>query len=197
MRDSDDAKVRFLWERMLVSTRPDPSDAGMAYFLATGDEQADPEKLKRLLDDNVKPAPIAARSHIRLEAEDFHELEGCEVEDRNDRTASHRLQVRLKSDAGQIRTRFDEPYAPAHAQYDIDVRYFDDSTQRCRYRLTVRGAGQGEPWESPSSGQGWTTHSIRDVEVRAGDEIAVELRGASGKLDYVQLRLHQRSDASF
>ena len=39
MRDSRDAKVRWLWERMLVSTRPDPSDAGMAWFLVTGDEQ--------------------------------------------------------------------------------------------------------------------------------------------------------------
>jgi hypothetical protein len=38
MRDSRDAKVRWLWERMLVSTRPDPSDAGMTWFLVTGDE---------------------------------------------------------------------------------------------------------------------------------------------------------------
>jgi len=36
MRDSGDARVRWLWERMLVSTRPDPSDAGMTWFLATG-----------------------------------------------------------------------------------------------------------------------------------------------------------------
>jgi len=38
MRDSRDPKVRFLWERMVVSTRPDPSDAGMTWFLVTGDE---------------------------------------------------------------------------------------------------------------------------------------------------------------
>jgi hypothetical protein len=42
MRDSDDSKVRFLWERLQVSTRPDPSDSGMAYFLATGDDECDP-----------------------------------------------------------------------------------------------------------------------------------------------------------
>ena len=52
MRDSRDPKVSFLWERMLVSTRPDPSDAGMTYFLATGDEQCDPAKLKRLIGDH-------------------------------------------------------------------------------------------------------------------------------------------------
>ena len=49
MRDSNDPTVRFLWERLRVSTRPDPSDAGMAYFLMTGDEEADPVKLERLL----------------------------------------------------------------------------------------------------------------------------------------------------
>ncbi len=49
MRDASDPKIRFLWERLRVSTRPDPSDAGMAYFLMTGDEEADPVKLQRLL----------------------------------------------------------------------------------------------------------------------------------------------------
>src|SRR5262245_43056430 len=61
MRDSGDPKLRFLWERLQVSTRPDPSDAGMTWFLVTGDEEADPAKLRRLLADHVVPAPVAAR----------------------------------------------------------------------------------------------------------------------------------------
>src|SRR5262249_2357932 len=61
MRDSRDAKVRFLWDRLVVSTRPDPSDAGMAYFLVTGDEQADPAKLERLLARHNVPAPLERR----------------------------------------------------------------------------------------------------------------------------------------
>jgi hypothetical protein len=36
MRDSKDARLRWLWERMLLSTRPDCSDAGMAWFVVTG-----------------------------------------------------------------------------------------------------------------------------------------------------------------
>ncbi len=174
---------------MLVSTRPDPSDAGMAYFLATGDEEADPEKLKRLLDENVRPAPVTAQERNPPGGGELSRpRELRRVEDRNDRTASHRLQVRLKGDDGQIRTRLRRALRASRGRYDIDVRYFDDSTQRCRYRLLIHGTLQGESWESAGSGQGWTTQSIRDVEVRAGDEITVELRGASGKLDYVQLK---------
>ena len=89
MRDSDDSKARFLWQRMLASARPDPSDAGMAYFLVTGDEQADPTKLKRLLGAGVVPAPIAERKQVRIEAENFLHLEGYELEYRNDREVSH------------------------------------------------------------------------------------------------------------
>ena len=80
MRDSQDPKVRFLWERMVVSTRPDPSDSGMAYFLMTGDEEADPAKYKRLLDEKVVPRPIAFRSKVRIEAENFTTLNGYELE---------------------------------------------------------------------------------------------------------------------
>jgi hypothetical protein len=161
----------------------------MAYFLATGDEQADPEKLKRLLDDNVRPAAAGGRSQIRLEAENFRQLEGCEVEDRNDRLASHRLQVRVTGEEGSIRTPFVEPYAASRGRYDVDVRYFDDSNQRCRFSLTVKGVAQRGQWESPASGQGWVTHTIRDVELTAGDEIAITAKGSAARLDYVQLNL--------
>jgi hypothetical protein len=188
MRDSRDAKVRFLWERLLVSTRPDPSDAGMAYFLVTGDEACDPDKLKNLLDEKVVPPPVAARKQIRLEAENFRELSGFELEDRNDRTASHRLAVRLaKGDAGSLRTPFNEPFVAAGGKYDVEVRFFDESGSRPRFTLLVNGAAQGDPWQSPGEGRGWTSHTLRDVEIRTGDEIAVEVRGAATRLDYVQL----------
>lgn len=194
MRDCDDPKVRFLWERLRVSTRPDPSDAGMAYFLVTGDEGADPAKLKRLLDDNVVPTPLRVRKRIRLEAENFRDLEGYEVEDRNDKKASHRLHVQLAKTSGRIRTRFHEPYAAAVGRYDVDVRYLDERDRRCQFTLIVNGTVQSASWESPAKGQGWTTHTVRDVEIRAGDEIAVHAQGASGKLDYVELNAGKPSE---
>jgi hypothetical protein len=192
MRDSDDPGVRFLWDRLEVSTRPDPSDAGMAYFVMTGDEEASPSKLERLLADHVVPAPVTARSRVRLEAENFRDLDGYEVEDRNDRTASHALSARPTGAAsGRIRTTFDEPYTASPGRYDVEVRYFDESGPPGRYTLLIRGVAQGSPWESPGTGQGWMSRTLPDILIRTGDDIAVTAQGSPGRLDYVQLNLVQ------
>jgi hypothetical protein len=189
LRDAGDARLRFLWERLQISTRPDPSDAGMAYFLMTGDEQADPAKLQRLLAENAVPAPVGVRTQVRLEAENCVQLEGYDLEYRNDRTASHRVHVKLAGAAGRIRTPFDEPYTVPRGRYDVEVRYFDTDNARSRFVLLVNGVAREGAWESPGKGQGWTTQTLRDVEVRTGDEIGVDAQGAPGRLDYVQLNL--------
>lgn len=186
MRDAKDPKVRFLWERLQVSTRPDPSDAGMAYFLMTGDEQADPAKLHRLLADRAKPTPIGFREQVRLEAENFQKLDGFDLEFRNDRTASHRVHIKQTgSEGGKIATRFDEPYTARRGRYDVDVRYFDDGKSLSRFALLINGVPQGSPW-ADGKATGWTTHTIRDVQLGIGDEVGVGAKGPASRLDYVQ-----------
>src|SRR5204862_837142 len=107
LRDSRDPVNRWLWERMVVSTRPDPSDAGMAWFVATGDESCDPAKLRAVLEERRPPAVWATRTSVRLEAENFRVLENSALNERTDRTTSHRLDVLFAQDApGRIRTRF-------------------------------------------------------------------------------------------
>lgn len=203
MRDSQDPKVRFLWERMVVSTRPDPSDSGMAYFLLTGDEDADPAKYKRVLDEKVKLTPVDVRSKVRIEAENFVTLDRYEMEitDRSPtpqpvaaQVMSHRTGVKPAegADAGRIRTRFSQPYTAARARYDVEVRYFDEQGKRSRFALSINGAARGSAWESAGTGQGWTSHTIPDVEVRAGDEIGLEASGSPARLDYIQLNLHSQ-----
>jgi len=191
MRDSDDARVRWLWERMVISARPDASDAGMTWFLATGDEECDPVKLRRLIDEHRCPAPLIARRQVRIEAENFRHLEGCALDDRNDKQASHALSVSLAGGTtGSIRTRFDEPFTRDHARYDVEIRFFDAQDSGCRLALSVNGAAQGTAWESPGEGRGWTSRTIHDVAIRRGDEIRLDVQAAdsaAGKLDYVQL----------
>jgi hypothetical protein len=195
MRDAGDAKVRFLWDRLQASTRPDPSDAGMAYFLLTGDEQCDPAKLRRLLDEKKVPEPVRFRTQVRLEAENFSRLEGYELEYRNDRTASHRVSVKPSgTGGGRVRTPFHEPYAAIRGRYDVEVRYHDGDGGRGRYTLLVNGVARGEAWESAGKGQGWTTQTIRDVEIGTGDEVEVEAKGTPGRLDYVQLNYRAAKD---
>jgi hypothetical protein len=203
MRDSKDPRVRFLWDRMVVSTRPDPSDSGMAYFLLTGDEDADPAKYKRLLDEKVVPRPVSERSKVRIEAESFVTLEGYEM-DITDRSPtpqpaaaqvmSHRTGIKPKEgvEAGRIRTGFRQPYTAERARYDAEVRYFDEAGKRARFALVVKGAAQGRVFESAGTGLGWTSHTLQDVEVGSGDEIGLDVSGSPARLDYVQLNLRSR-----
>ena len=195
MRDSREAKVRWLWERMRVSTRPDPSDAGMTYFLVTGDEECDPAKLKRLLVDRRPEPRVIARKRVRLEAENFRSLEGFALEDR-DRNASHRLNIRINnSGTGHARTRFDEPYTASSARYDVEVRYLTGGVGDSRLLLSINGIPQSQPWRTVSA-PGWQSHTIDNVLIRAGDEVVVEVQAGGSErvqLDYVQLNTRQPS----
>jgi len=193
MRDSDDEKVRFLWQRLLTVNRADCSDSGMAYFLMTGDEKSEISKVRKLLDDNIIPAPTDPREYIRIEAENFLKLDNYTVEHRNDRKVSHRINVKLTDiTTGRIRTRFDQPYTADKARYDVDVRYFDEKDGKSRLNLFVNGSQIGSSWYASKDNDQWTTHTIQNVMINSGDEIMVELQGDAreyGKLDYVQLNL--------
>jgi predicted amidohydrolase len=189
MRDSGEDKVRFLWDRMLVSKRPDPSDAGMAYFLATGDEDADPKKLQRLIGEHRPSLPTASRSQIRLEAENFREFVNYEVDDRSDRNSSHRLSVRPTnaSEAATIRTRFKQPYAALNGRYDIEVRYLSERGRQRQIAVKIADVPQGGTSPTTASTEGWASQVFRDVAIRDGDGIAVTSSGDALRLDYIQL----------
>jgi hypothetical protein len=190
LRDSEGPKLKFLWERMRVSTRPDPSDAGMAWYLVTGDDEATPDKIRQLIQNGRRPALVMEQPRIRLEAENFSQLEGYVLDHRNnDRTASHRISVALGKDEsiGRIRATFDALYVPAGRRYDVEIRYMDAAESSGQYTFFVNGQPQGKPWRSAGSGQGWTSHMIRDVEIAPGDELRIDAEGRVARLDYVQL----------
>lgn len=189
MRDASDLKLRFLWERMSLSTRPDPSDAGMAYFLVTGDQQSDPDKLKGLLADKVVPG-LRVRERIRLEAENFAELDRYGIDNRHHRGASHGLcamPVNGTTD-GRLRTKFNEPYTADSARYDVQIRYFDEPNHSCEMTLSVNGMSQGRPWKLSGNGKGWTTHTVHDVSIASGDVISLQVQAYPVPVDFVELR---------
>ena len=188
LRDSSDPTLKFLWERMQVSTRPDPSDAGMAWFLVTGDEECDPLKLKRLIVDHKPMVLVSARKQVRIEAENFRHLDGFAVEDRRDKSASHQLGIKLTGGTnGTIRTSFDDPFVKRNGRYDVAIRYLDEKDVLARFAVLVNNIPRGEAWQSAGEGHGWTNHTIHDLEIRVGDEIRLDARGLAVRLDYLQL----------
>jgi hypothetical protein len=188
MRDSIDPKVKFLWDRMLVSTRPDPSDAGMAWFLVTGDEECTPEKLKTLLEDRTPPARIATRASIWIEAENFRRLEGFTVDvASNDRGAAHRVNIRADGPTARMRTRFDEPFAGAVGRYDVEIRYKDDIGADAQFAFFLNGVATGVAWRLAGRSGEWTSHIIPALQIKLGDELRLDVESGGARIDFVQL----------
>ncbi|RMF43444.1 MAG: hypothetical protein D6753_05145 [Planctomycetota bacterium] len=181
----------FLWQQFIVSGRPDASDAGMIYFLLTGDEQATPEKLRQLFEGNLPP-PISERQVIRLEAENFVELVGYQPQYRKDRSISHRLFVRPVGDAHSARlaTRVDQPYMAFRTLYDVAIRYMAGQ-QPTVFELQI-GGQESEQVTAPT-GSGWQTVRIPAVQIGRRQRMVLAVHGAPVAIDYVELR---RSDSS-
>ena len=190
MRDSSDERLRWLFTRLEAEERCDVSDATMGYFLVTGDEQCDPRKLAALLDRKQRPAPIAIRPTIRLEAENFSLLENC-VPVTVGKQVSQNVIVRM-SDApkGMIRTEFHEIYAAQSGRYEVGVQYRDASNGAATYVLRINGVPQGNAWKASADDNAWKSHTVKDTFLAQGDVIEVEVQADGkdrGELDYVQL----------
>jgi hypothetical protein len=198
LRDSRDARLQWLFTRLEAEQRCDVSDATMTYFLLTGDEQCDPQKLAALLDKKQKPEPGTIRPTIRLEAENFSFLENCSAVTVG-RQASQNVSVRM-SDApkGLIRTEFREIYVAQSGRYEAAIQYRDAGNGAAAYRLRINGVSQGGAWKASAADNAWKSHIVKDVSLSQGDEIEVEVRpdGADyGELDFVQLTYRGPNDA--
>ncbi len=189
LRDAEEERLRFLWERMAATRRADCSDAGMAYFLMTGDESPDPAKLRSLLLDHQIPRPTDPRFRVRLEAENFAIFEGFAVDDEN-RDASHRLNARLSGGVGRLAGRFDEPYTARRGVYDVAVRYLAPEGG-CQLQFGVGARGSASSWQAPAA-PGWQLHWLAGMTVSQQDEVVLRARCTEGRalqIDYVEFVL--------
>ncbi|MCP5118378.1 MAG: hypothetical protein GY953_46795, partial [bacterium] len=164
MRDSSDENIRFLWQRLRVSTRADCSDAGMAYFLMTGDEQSEISKVRAVLEGKTIPAPSDPRKRVRIEAENFLTLDDFKLDfNHSYRSVSHRMNVELTGPTGRIRTPLEQPYTAPRGRYDVEVRYFDDSSGANRLAFYVNGRRRGATWRALDNDDAWKTRTISGV----------------------------------
>jgi len=190
MRDSQDKRLRWLFTRLEAEGRCDVSDATIAYFLLTGDETCDPQKLAALLDRKQKPTPIAIRPTIKLEAENFSLLkDGTPIHAR--KQASQNVLVRLSgAEGGLIRTEFHEIHAAESGRYEVAVQCRTHGDGEATFALRINGALQGAEWKVSRNGKAWKTHAIKDVLLSQGDVLEISARSdsqARSEIDFVQL----------
>lgn len=196
LKDSDDPNLNFLWEMLRTTTRADCSDAGMTYFLMTGDEQPEISKLKSLLMDHQKPTPLDHRNKIRMEAENFQHISHFDIDFRNDRQVSQRIDLSLSAPSGLINTRLKEPYISNEAEYDIEVRHFDRGEGANTYQLYLNDHLIRE-WQSKNNPDGWVSQVIPGITVGLIDEIKLFAKKSSSselKVDYIQFNRPQLYD---
>jgi len=190
MRDSSDSRLRWLFTRLEAEGRCDVSDATITYFLLTGDERCDPQKLAVLLDKGHVPAPIAARPAIKLEAENFRWLDNCTPVSAR-RQASQDVLVRLSgADIGVIRTEFSEIHAAESGRYDLAVQCRVRGEGEATFALRVNGVLQGAAWTLSNGGNAWKTQTVESVLITQGDviEVAVRHNGkGEAEIDFVQM----------
>ncbi len=192
LANSSDGDLNWVHDRLLATTRADASDAGMTYFLMSGDEGASIDDLESLLEHDTIPAELDPRQTIRLEAENFRTLSDYELLAAGS-AVSQRTKVRLTSaTTGFIRTVFNEFYA-ASGHYDVAVRFFDDSAgSPATFTLRINGTPQGSSWSGSAGDDSWQSQTFGNVEILLGDEIEVEGSGSAGdlaELDFVELQL--------
>ncbi|MEM9896012.1 MAG: hypothetical protein AAF789_06555 [Bacteroidota bacterium] len=51
MRDHQDSNVQWVYQRAVITEKPDWSDAGMTFYLVTGKQDAGPQDLRRFMDE--------------------------------------------------------------------------------------------------------------------------------------------------
>jgi hypothetical protein len=190
LRDSKDPSLRHIWDMFQLELRPDCSDAGMAYFLASGDENATIAKIRQAIEFKRPNAPIQCRTYVRIEAENFQVLNNFNLDVINEREASQRNSVLFSgSSSGDISTNFNEIKLKKNNRYDVEIRYFSGKNPDTDYAFYINGIQQGPNWKVIDQ-EKWQSQIIKGVMVAIGDKIQVKInskKGSGVKLDFVEL----------
>lgn len=190
MRDSGDEKVKFLWEMLQLTTQPEAPNVGLAYFLASGDEEATLPKLKKLLDENERLAVVGNQKKIRIEAENFYELKGAKVNFSQHELCSHGASVKHSARLSwEINTLFNAPNVKERNKFDISIRYYSGKYDDAEYTFLINDRQQDTIWLAGES-EKWQTKTIKNVLLRLGDKISIQIttnRGSGIQIDYIDL----------
>lgn len=193
LNEPNDEKLSFLWNRLRATTRADCSDAGMTYFLLTGDEDVTIEDLEKLLKRHELPTSKNSRRRIRIEAENFSELNSFEIKYVNDRKASQRISV-TSSELSAMKSHFREPYVGGPSVKDITVRYFETDIAGQLFSLKINSALQAS-FKSVGDSSGWSDFFAPAIPISPNDMIEINVTGSGPfQIDYIELNSSDTAD---
>jgi hypothetical protein len=194
LKNSRDPNLQWLWERLLLVERPDPSDAGMAYFLMTGIDNVYPDDsatwpatwsppgvnntnaqytLKRLLADHIVPA-AANRKVLLMQPETWDLVNYAVYFDAKLSSSSHKSAVESTLGGGTVAwvSKIWNEIGSQDGTYTINTKYFDELGSST-FRLIVNGT-QRDAWTASANDNTWKTRIKTGVTIRTGYEIVVE-----------------------
>ncbi|WP_066629694.1 T9SS type A sorting domain-containing protein [Labilibacter marinus] len=181
MRDHQDPGVKFIYDRMVVSTKADCSDAGMIFYLIQNDENGNSVKFKNfigngIMEDIPVPSDCEDVSYNGVDDFDFTQVSGLVPCYKDDKWPSQRYCVGINAAAykdqyGAVTKVFDGETG----MYDVTITSLLETDGECSYRLRVGGELIGE-FQNIESTTDYTkyTHTFKDVTVKNGDVIQVE-----------------------
>lgn len=179
MRDHKEPSVRWMYKRMLANAKnsADISDAGMVYYLLTGDENGSPSKFRKFIGDGInKPvASIPLRKDIKWSGiEDFEikKIDGfVEPYKDNGRNAIAVNAAEHKNKYAASTKVFDG----ASSYYNLMLTTLTEEDGESTYRIKLNGklVGESQNPETTADMQAYT-HTFKNVLVLNGDVIQIE-----------------------
>ena len=195
LKNSSDPNLQWLWDRLLLVGRPDPSDVGMAYFLMTGIDNVYPDDsstwptawsppsvnntneqytLRRLLEDHIVPA--ATNRTVLLMQPETWDLTNYSVyfDQKLSSSTSHRSAVESTlggETVAQVSKIWNE-IGSQDGRYTVRIRYFDEPGNST-FRLIVNGIVR-DSWTASANNNTWRERVKTGVTIRTGYEVVVE-----------------------
>ncbi|MEM1026843.1 MAG: hypothetical protein AAGJ38_02055, partial [Planctomycetota bacterium] len=187
LRDSQHSDFRWLFERIKAHTygKSDVSDAGMVYYLLTGDDEGSPSKLKSFLGDGIVPDPARSRTAdsvktIKMTAKDHfldRDIAGFApsyYDAARDAIAVNAAKYPNAFAASQA------TFVGASGTYDVTLTALTEIDGESTYRLAVDGKLIGESKNLPSeSDYAPQKHLFRKVRLNNGAEVRVSSNSVS------------------
>ncbi len=187
MRDHKDPNIKWLYDRMLVNEKgkADCSDAGMVYYLLTGDDNGSPSKLEKFFGEGIPTNNLTGS----VESQTLNALRDFNIPSIDGFVPAYKDKGRraLAVNAGMYKEKFAAATAIFDGNsglYNVTITTVKETDGESTYRLRVSGELVGK-FQNPETTQDMSTHTytFQNIALNKDDVIQVEFNSTSnGKI---------------